>query len=54
MDLKNKQTKAIMIGTLIGGLIYAGLMMLFAYAYRQDFNIGKFSAHFIFFGILID
>ena len=42
MDLKNKQTKAILIGTLIGGLVYAGLMTLFDYSYRQDFNIGKF------------
>ena len=49
MELKKKQTKAILIGTLIGGLVYAGLMTLFDYSYRQDFSIGKFLANFIFF-----
>lgn len=53
MDLKNKQTKAILIGALIGGLVYAVLMTLFNYSYRQDFSIGKFSANFIFFGIFM-
>jgi len=53
MDLKNKQTKAILIGALIGGLVYAALMTLFDYSYRQDFSIGKFSANFIFFGIFM-
>ena len=53
MDLKNKQTKAILIGTLIGGLVYAALMTLFNYSYRQDLSIGKFLANFIFFGILM-
>jgi len=53
MDLKNKQTKAILIGTLIGGLVYAALMTLFNYSYRQDFSIGKFLANFIFFGIFM-
>ena len=32
MDLKNKQTNAILIGTLIGGLVYTGLMTLFDYS----------------------
>ena len=53
MDLKNKQTKAILIGTLIGGLVYAALMTLFDYSNRQDFSIGKFLANFIFFGIFM-
>ena len=53
MDLKNKQTKAILIGTLIGGLVYAALMTLFDYSYRQDLSIGKFLANFIFFGIFM-
>ncbi len=53
LDLKNKQTKAILIGTLIGGLVYAGLMTLFDYSYKKDFSIGKFSANFIFFGIFM-
>jgi fluoride ion exporter CrcB/FEX len=48
MDLKNKQTKAILIGTLIGGFVYAGLMTIFDYSHKQDFSIGKFSANFIF------
>jgi len=53
MDLKNKQKKAILIGTLIGGFVYAALMTLFNYSYRQDFSIGKFLANFIFFGIFM-
>ena len=53
MDLKNKQIKAILIGALIGGLVYAALMTLFDYSYRQDFSIGKFSANVIFFGIFM-
>ena len=53
MDLKNKQTKAILIFTLIGGLVYAGLMTLFDYSSKQDFSIGKFLANFIFFGIFM-
>ena len=53
MDLKNKQTKAILIGTLIGGLVYTGLMTLFDYSHRQDLSIGKFLANFIFFGIFM-
>jgi len=48
VDLKNKQTKAILIGTLIGGLVYTGLMTLFDYSSKQDFSIGKFLANFIF------
>ena len=48
MDLKNKQTKAILIGALIGGLVYTGLMTLFDYSSKQDFSIGKFLANFIF------
>ncbi|MDG2276093.1 MAG: hypothetical protein P8L28_09660 [Flavobacteriaceae bacterium] len=51
MDLKKKQTKAILIGTLIGGIVYAGLMTLFDYSYRQDFSIGKFLANFFFWDI---
>ena len=53
MDLKNKQTKAILIGTLIGGLVYAGLMTSFDYSYKQDLSIRKFIANFIFFGIFM-
>ena len=53
MDLKNKQTKAILIGALIGGLVYAALMTLFDYSSKQDFSIGKFLANFIFFGIFM-
>ena len=53
MELKKKQTKAILIGALIGGIVYAGLMTLFDYSYRQDFSIGKFLANFIFFGIFM-
>ena len=53
MDLKNKQTKAILICTLIGGLVYAALMTLFDYSHRQDLSIGKFLANFIFFGIFM-
>ena len=53
MDLKNKQTKAILIGTLIGGLVYTGLMTLFDYSSKQDFSIGKFLVNFIFFGIFL-
>ena len=53
MELKNKQTKAILIGALIGGLVYAGLMTSFDYSYKQDLSIGKFIANFIFFGIFM-
>ena len=53
MDLKNKQTKAILIGTLIGGLVYAALMTLFDYSTDKIFSIGKFLANFIFFGIFM-
>ena len=53
MELKKKQTKAILIGTLIGGLVYAALMTLFDYSHRQDFSIGKFLANVIFFGIFM-
>jgi len=53
VELKNKQTKAILIGALIGGLVYAGLMTLFDYSSKQDFSIGKFLANFIFFGIFM-
>lgn len=53
MDLKNKQTKAILTGALIGGLVYAAFMTLFDYSHRQDFSIRKFLANVIFFGIFM-
>ena len=52
MDLKNKQTKAILIGTLIGGLVYAALMTLFDYSNRQDLQYWKiFSKLYLFWDI---
>jgi hypothetical protein len=46
----NKQTKSIIIGSVLGGIVYAGIMAGFDYSNGQDFRIWKFLWTFIFFG----
>ena len=45
------QTKSIIIGGLLGGIVYALVMAGFDLINRENFNLWKFIFNFIFFGI---
>ena len=49
----NKQTKSIIMGGVVGGVVYASMMAGFDYSDGQDFKIWKFIFHTSFFGIFM-
>ena len=49
----NKQTKSIIMGGVVGGVVYASIMVGFDYSDGQDFKIWKFIFHTSFFGIFM-
>ena len=49
----NKKTKSIIMGGVVGGVIYASMMAGFDYSDGQDFKIWKFIFHTSFFGIFM-
>ncbi|MEH1006738.1 hypothetical protein VDP25_03265 [Winogradskyella sp. ECml5-4] len=46
----NKKTKSIIIGGLVSGIVYAGLMAGFDYYDGNEFKIWRFLWNFFFFG----
>jgi hypothetical protein len=46
----NKQIKSIIIGGLLGGTVYAGIMAGFDYSDGENFKIWKFLCNFLFVG----
>ena len=49
----NKKTKSIIMGGVVGGVVYASMMAGFDYSDGQDFKIWKFIFHTSFFGIFM-
>ena len=49
----NKKTKSIIMGGVVGGVIYTSMMAGFDYSDGQDFKIWKFIFHTSFFGIFM-
>lgn len=46
----NNQTKSIIIGGLVGGIVYASIMAGFDFADGQDFRVWRLIINFLFFG----